>query len=200
MLRLHEIMTRDVLTVSPTTTLREAAELLSTRHVGGAPVVEGSRVVGVVSASDILAFAATSDSAPDTSAAPDADDWDGACDGEDDGPGGFFGARATALDLDLVDEMTGARRGPLPGAMDDAAAGLDALDRHLVAEVMTRRVVALPPAADAVSAARRLRAAEVHRVLVVDGDRLLGIVTTTDIVRAVADRALERRTYVFAPR
>ena len=91
-------------------------------------------------------------------------------------------------DLDVVEEME---------EMDDVETIGDALDRHTVAEVMTRRVMAMPPGADAITAASRLRTADVHRVLVVDGDRLLGIVTTSDITRAVADRALVQRTYVF---
>ena len=186
MLRLRDIMTRDVLTVGPTTTLREAAELLATRHIGGVPVVEGSRLVGVVSANDILAFAAASDETIDESVDDDVDDW--AEPGGGDPPARWFAELADRAELDVVHEL------------HDAPAGPDALDRHTVAEVMTRRVVALPPDADAVTAAARLRTLDVHRVLVVDGDRLLGIVTTTDITRAVADRALERRTYVFVTR
>ena len=186
MLRLRDIMTRDVLTVGPATTLREAAELLATRHVGGVPVVEGTRLLGVVSANDILAFAATATDEPRDASADEADedmdDWIEPGVGES--PARWLATLVEHAELDV-----------LP---DDAPDGPSALDRHTVAEVMTRRVVALPPDADAVTAAARLRAADVHRVLVVDGDRLLGIVTTTDITRAVADRALERRTYVFA--
>ncbi|GLC24880.1 CBS domain-containing protein [Roseisolibacter agri] len=183
MLRLRDIMTRDVLTVGPTTTLREAAELLATRHIGGVPVVEGSRLLGVVSATDILAFAAAATDEPQEPPMDDADEW------IEPGGGGESPARWMAS---LVEHAE------LDVAPDDAPDGPSPLDRHTVAEVMTRRVVALPPDADAVTAAARLRTADVHRVLVVDADRLLGIVTTTDITRAVADRALERRTYVFA--
>ena len=193
MLRLRDIMTTDVLTVSPTTTLREAAELLSTRHIGGAPVVDGSQLVGVVSAGDILAFAAAAtDVAPERDARDEPADWDDVegwtvWDGAEDPPARFFTDRSDQPDRDVVQEF------------DEGAAPSngDALDRHTVAEVMTRRVVAMPPTADGVEAAARLRAADVHRVLVVEGDRLLGIVTTSDITRAVAERRLVRQTYVF---
>ena len=50
MLALRDIMTADVVTVSPQTTLREAMELLAQRHLSGAPVVSGGELVGVVSA------------------------------------------------------------------------------------------------------------------------------------------------------
>src|SRR5690348_1217047 len=63
MLQLSEIMTRDVVTVTPETTLREAVDLFTAKHISGAPVVSGHDVVGVVSASDILEFAASTPSA-----------------------------------------------------------------------------------------------------------------------------------------
>ena len=56
MLKLRDIMTRDVVSAAPDLTIREAMELLSERHVSGAPVVDGGKVVGVFSASDLLAL------------------------------------------------------------------------------------------------------------------------------------------------
>jgi CBS domain-containing protein len=48
-------MTRDAITVSPETPLKEAAELLARHQVSGLPVVDGAKVVGVVSEADIVA-------------------------------------------------------------------------------------------------------------------------------------------------
>lgn len=53
-MRVSDVMTRDVVTVSPATTLKQAAVLLSERNIGGAPVVEGDEIVGVLSETDIL--------------------------------------------------------------------------------------------------------------------------------------------------
>lgn len=50
MLKLKDIMTRDVVSASPDMTIREAMQLLSERHVSGARVVDGGKVVGVFSA------------------------------------------------------------------------------------------------------------------------------------------------------
>src|SRR5450759_2014620 len=52
MLKVRDIMTTDVVTVTPHTTLRDAIELFAKRHVSGAPVIDGVEVVGVVSTSD----------------------------------------------------------------------------------------------------------------------------------------------------
>ena len=188
MLRVRDIMTTDVLTVSPTTTLREAADLLSRRHIGGVPVLEHGALLGVVSAGDILAFAAAAaERAENADRASDEDAWDDRPerDGQDDPPGRYFTEHLADAELDVVDQIT------------EPVMGTEALDRHTVDEVMTRRIVSLPPTADVFTAAARLETADVHRALVVDRDRLVGIVTTTDIMRAVSAHRLERHTYVF---
>lgn len=56
MLRIRDVMTPKVLTATPDMPLTEALALLSENHVSGAPVVDGGKVVGVFSASDLLAF------------------------------------------------------------------------------------------------------------------------------------------------
>jgi CBS domain-containing protein len=54
-MKISDVMTRDVMTVSPDVTLKEVAEVLSGLGVSGLPVVEDGRVVGVVSEADVLA-------------------------------------------------------------------------------------------------------------------------------------------------
>ena len=53
-LKVGEIMTRDPLTVSPQTGLTEAAKLMLHHKIGGLPVVEGNKVVGIITESDIF--------------------------------------------------------------------------------------------------------------------------------------------------
>src|SRR5579864_3636883 len=51
----RDIMTRDVVTVSPHTSLRYVAKLLAGRHISGVPVVDDDgQVVGIVSENDLL--------------------------------------------------------------------------------------------------------------------------------------------------
>jgi CBS domain-containing protein len=51
----REVMTRDVITVFPHTSLRYVAKLLIEHHISGVPVVDGDhRVVGMVSEADLL--------------------------------------------------------------------------------------------------------------------------------------------------
>lgn len=149
MLKLKDIMTRDVVSTAPDMTLRDAMELLSERHVSGAPVVDGGKVVGIFSATDLLAFLA------------DLDD-------------------TTPL---ITFRQRSGRRTPLEDVTVD--------------EVMTRKVQSLPPDCSVDEAAVLMGERQIHRVLVMQGDVLLGIVSTFDVAKAVAEHRIRSRTYVF---
>lgn len=49
-----ELMTPQVATAKPTTTLRQAANLMRGRLIGCLPVLDGDRLVGIVTATDVL--------------------------------------------------------------------------------------------------------------------------------------------------
>ena len=51
-----DIMTADPVTVTPGTTLHDAAKLLLDGHFNGLPVVEGGRLVGMLTQSDIISM------------------------------------------------------------------------------------------------------------------------------------------------
>lgn len=149
MLRVRDIMTEDLITVRPNDTIREAAELFAEHHIGGAPVVRDGRVVGIITANDILEFTAALESEP---------------------------------------EVT-----------DRVATNL--LEEHTVDEAMTRAPLrTLGPEATVDEAARLMQDAGVHRVVVMEGATPLGVVSTLDLVGAIADGRMVRRTFVFPRR
>ena len=150
MLRLRDIMTRDVISAAPDMTIRDAMEILSERHLGGAPVLDGGKVVGIFSASDLLALLVdVSDTTPSLS---------------------FRGRRKHTTPLE---EIT-------------------------VDEVMTRKVHCLPPDSLIEEAAAIMVEKQIHRILVMDRGSLLGIVSTSDLAKTVAQHRTGHRTYVFA--
>jgi CBS domain-containing protein len=57
----REIMSTDVVTVSPTTSVQAARALLADRHISCLPVVEDEHVVGVVSETDLIRFSVAPD-------------------------------------------------------------------------------------------------------------------------------------------
>ena len=55
-----DVMTKEVITITPETPIRELAELLYTRRISGVPVVdEGGTLLGVVSEGDLIMHADT---------------------------------------------------------------------------------------------------------------------------------------------
>ncbi len=53
-LRVGEIMTRPVVTVSPTASMKQAKELMRSRRISGLPVVDGDQIRGIVSVEDVI--------------------------------------------------------------------------------------------------------------------------------------------------
>jgi len=53
-LKAEDVMTTDVVTVSPGTELIQAVDILRRRRFGALPVVEGEKVVGIISKHDLL--------------------------------------------------------------------------------------------------------------------------------------------------
>jgi CBS domain-containing protein len=203
MLTLRNIMTHDVLSLPPDISIRDAMDMLIARKVGGAPVVVGSTVVGVVSMTDIIQFASTladqrSDHRQDRewfaagSDRREEREWLAAGNSEPppdaDGDAGsvFFTELWDDTNAEVVDQFESPSRGDWNG-----------LGEHTVSEIMTREVRSLPPGTDVAQAAGVMTSAGIHRILVMDGGRLVGIVSLTDIAKAAAEHKLSVRTYVF---
>jgi CBS domain-containing protein len=149
-MKISELMQREVVTVTPSATLKEAATLLTQHRISGLPVVEADgRLVGVVSEADILRK-------------------------EDGLPlelSGFFGR-----------------------LLEDAYGDQERYDARTVEQAMTPTPITISPSADVVEAARLMTTHHVNRLPVVDRDRLVGIVSRADLVRAFQrdDEAIER--------
>jgi CBS domain-containing protein len=141
-MRIQDIMTRDVVTVRPDATLKEAARLLVCRRISGMPVVDdGGQLVGVLSEGDLLF--------------------------KQRGEPGRDGVLAW-----LVHRGNGAEHAKL--------------DARLVEEAMTSPAITIDAGWSLTAAAERMLRDGVNRLPVVRGDRLVGIVTRADIVRAFA--------------
>jgi CBS domain-containing protein len=172
---LRDIMTPDVISVGPDTPLAEVAELLAAEGISGVPVVGATRVLGVVSASDIL----------------DAGASDAAADRERDG-----GAVWSAVEEEDDDAETPASPFFYDPWMDRRVRADDyewteeAADfgERTAGDVMTRMIYALAPDTPIDEAARFMIDRAIHRVLVIDGGTLVGIATSLDFVRVVAEQ------------
>lgn len=181
MTHVSEIMTSDVATVTPDMTLREALEALRARTVGGAPVLHGADVVGVLSMADLLELQATRPAVPafredqaEWSDWGEPEPWK-----EGESPPQFFLDFWTDAGADTSERM-GRIEGP----------EWDFLADYNVGEVMSRKLLHVRPEDDVRIAARRMTDAGVHRVLVLDGGCLVGVLSASDVVAAVAEGML----------
>ena len=52
--RVSQVMTRSPFTVTPSTTLKDAAKVVIDRKFGALPVVENDKLVGIITATDLL--------------------------------------------------------------------------------------------------------------------------------------------------
>lgn len=201
MLRLRDIMTTNVITLDPDVTIRQAMDRFTSRRISGAPVVAGGDVIGVISASDLVQFAATlpgrsteRDTALDEFADFSTDD-----DGEALLSDSNEGDDPTAL---YFTESWDNDDTSIVGRIETSSEGdWSALDDHTVSDAMTPAPVhALTPETLVTVAAEYMRDHRIHRVLVMVGQTLMGLVSSSDIMAAVADGKLTSRTFVFERR
>jgi CBS domain-containing protein len=193
MLRLRDIMSTDLVTVTPETTLREALELLGARHLSGAPVVSNGNLVGVVTATDLMTFVAALPGTPTERATSSLqDEWEGPsveqeAEEEVEPASAFFSELWDDAGAETTERMATVQ-GP----------EWNVLEEHDVSEVMTRPPLAtLPPDAGVEAAADLMKQRRIHRVLVTKDDALVGIVSALDVAEAVAEQLLTKRTYAF---
>ena len=185
MKRVRDIMTTELVSVSPELPLRDLVELLAARHIGGVPVLTGKRVLGVISMDDVLSFLSSQPVVPTSD--PEAMDDELETEEppeeqqEGEGPlGAYFAEFWSDAGAETVERFA-AQRGP----------EWDLLGEHIVAEAMSRGIRSIAPEAEVAQAAGIMRKAGIHRLLVVEKGALLGIVTTTDVSNAVAGHQVE---------
>lgn len=189
MLKIRDIMTRTVVTISPETTVREAMEALATNHLSGVPVVVSDKVVGLVSMTDILNFIVTAPQRKSVESEEDATDR-------------YYDARAQPDEDDdeidsaaLSDEVW--EEWSSNSQLDESAPAASKLfDQTTIADLMTNEIFSVSSTSSIRSAAALMQKRGIHRVLVIDDRRLLGIVSALDIARVVSEKGLAGKTGV----
>jgi CBS domain-containing protein len=181
MLKVRDIMTTELLTLEPDVPLRDAMALFSRHHVSGAPVLAGDQVVGVFSAADVMDFESETPGVPEERPEMELEEWEAPTEwveGEE-APGEFFSDFWSDAGADVLERFAQVR-GP----------EWDALADRTVGEAMSQALCSVTPGSDVYEAAGYMDRAGVHRLLVLEGRKLVGILTSRDIVRAVAQHRL----------
>jgi CBS domain-containing protein len=175
----RELMQREVVTVTPRTTVGQLMRILSRHDISGVPVVdEGGSVVGVVSATDVMRLAEWPDAAV------------GPARRADEGARNVPTPPGSEAPLTLPGEPGGYFRVPEGSAWHFPLEKLPMTKARLettpVEEIMTPATFHVRPDATLGELARFLVRSNVHRALVLEGSRVKGVITSMDVVRAVA--------------
>lgn len=180
MLTVRDLMQTDVVTISPEATVRELTRLLADGGISGVPVVDTmGTVLGVVSSSDVVRLAAEE---RETGLVRREGRWS---------------PRLASSQADPEDEVADPlsdyflpEDSPLLAA-DWAGSGEEGpMDELSVSDIMTPVTFTLPVTASAKELADFLVRGRIHRAVVVEDGRLQGIVTTMDVLRALADERI----------
>jgi len=157
MLNVERIMQSHPKTVSPDMTLTNLEELFLSTKFTGFPVVKEDRLIGVVSRSDIIRSLVT-----ERSRAEQLSDF-------------YCGAQLLSEEDPIQSlEATAAR------------VGVRLAEQH-VEDAMVRNVVSVESSESVQRLAQIMVDGHLHRLPVVNGDRLVGMVTTMDLARAVSE-------------
>lgn len=164
----RDIMTPDVLSVTRDMTLEEVARFLVEHEISGAPVVDTrGRPVGVISLVDLVRAGAEEERA------------------------GAMAQRAElrrppeALTLDAFEEAEPPEE--QSDELDEADLAVD--EPRRVADVMSGRVVSVAADAPIAEVARTMLQAGHHRLLVTESGRYVGLISSMDLVRLMAEPA-----------
>lgn len=173
----RNIMQTDVVTADPEMSVYDLSKLFTEHDITGVPVVDvEGEVLGVVSMTDVIRLAADDTDirvAPRPFITADADLADDTAEEDEEDDVVFYFQQMDA---------PGAGAGPAA----DWATESD-LDRYDVRSIMTPANFHVVPDATLGELAGFLLRGRIHRALVMEDDKLVGIVTTVDVLRAVAD-------------
>lgn len=167
MVKVREVMSSPVMSITPDTLVKDAAAMLAERNVSGVPVVENDRVVGVFSEIDVLRSIKT-----------------------------------TKKDLRLVFPSISS----LGIAFQEEVTQREILEAYEeigntpVRDVMSKDVVTVAPEIALNEAIVMMVERKIQRLPVVEGEKLVGILTRGDIIRGLAkERASNNKAPGTAP-
>ncbi|MBN2133860.1 MAG: CBS domain-containing protein [Sedimentisphaerales bacterium] len=177
---------RDVPTIPPETGVLEAGRIMEAQRTKWLPVLSAGRLAGIVTQTDVIGAITSLVKVVEVGAVMNADvtTVDAATTVRE----------ATRIMSDQgISCLVAVHGGKMVGILTEkdilrrvCAAGKD-FHQVLVADVMSFPVTTVPPNHCLFTTHRTMDRMHIHRLVVTDGDRLVGIVTQTDILRTLKD-------------
>ena len=189
-MQIKNLMSEDLITVDKDQNLSDALKLLRKHNVSRLPVTNKKELVGIISERDIASKLGSSKA-------------------EHMPASRFHISSVMVKDVITVPEtmqlgdvakvMLDKGIGSVPVMRDDQMVGIVskadfvtlavgiAFDKIAVKEIMTKNVISVSPADRLVHARRKMMDNHVGRLLVIDDDKLVGMITSKDLMRAFID-------------
>ena len=159
-IKARDLMSSDVVCLSPSDSIRDAVRLLEEYRISGAPVVDPvGKLVGVLSLRDIARAEHMSESWIDCAAPL---------------PREASGASSSEVDFD--------ENYPILEDYD-----VHALGQATVSDWMTNKVVSVGPKTSLRLLCQVMARDAIHRLFVVEDGHLVGVISTLDVVRLLAE-------------
>lgn len=163
--RAKDLMRKNVVALSPDDSIASAVEVLEDAQISGAPVVSSSgRLVGVLTLSDLARSEHLSEDRIETQ-------------------------RGSREMSEPVGEERGDELDPNEVFFSKEEFSADLRGAERVGDWMTRDVISVSPEARLEDVCRTMTDQHVHRVFVCEEANLLGVITSFDVVRCVAEGA-----------
>lgn len=152
-----DIMTKDVITVREDETVRVAFKRILEHNITGAPVInKEGKVVGIISEKDVLRVAKK------------------------------FSTKRTynITPFSFIQKFKGFIEEDTLEILIDTKV-IDEISRILVKDVMTKEVISVSQNEKVENCAKIMQSKRINRIPVIENEKLIGIITRTDIVKAL---------------
>lgn len=154
-----QIMHTPVLTASPEDSISKLEDRLEDRHISGMPVVEDDRMVGIVTQNDIVRLPALMDSMADYV---------------------YSELLSSGPMLETADKDG--------DGMPDNLSFRSQVENMKVKDAMRRKVITCRPETPVERVMQLMADSDVHRIVVADDDKPVGIISTLDILKLLTGR------------
>jgi CBS domain-containing protein len=157
-MKVSEVMTKNVISCKPSDPVQDVVKLMSEKDISGLPVVDGDKVVGMVTEADIMRLLVVPE--------PSRTLW-------------LPSPLEVLLEIPLKELLQLRRMQQSVQDVGEKSAG----------DIMHKEVMAIRPDADIEDAAAMMVRHQINRLVVLEGEKLVGIITRDDIIHGLGGSA-----------
>ncbi len=158
----RDVMITDIIAVGPEMSLGDLESKFLSERISGAPVIKDGKLVGVISRSDIVRQISIEDS------------------------------YAESLFSDFYQTASLESSSPEPAETTAIAQQVgERMETLKVKDAMIHRVITASPSTSIQVLSQEMVKRNIHRILITDGEKLVGLVAASDLIQLIAEAKLK---------